>query len=154
MLQRDALALALLALGACAGDGIAPEVVPSECVPRCAGRHCGDDGCQGTCGSCGAEAPFCVAGSCVAQCTPTCDGRDCGPDGCGDTCGTCQASARCVDGTCCVATCAGRACGDDGCGGPCGVCEQSQACVSGACVAGAAPNRWDEASWDENVWGP
>jgi len=35
------------------------------CVPVCAGRECGDDGCGGSCGSCGLDE-LCEAGGCVA----------------------------------------------------------------------------------------
>jgi hypothetical protein len=36
-----------------------------QCAPSCGGRACGDDGCGGSCGSCGA-AQSCEAGECVA----------------------------------------------------------------------------------------
>ena len=36
------------------------------CVPSCAGKDCGDDGCEGTCGDC-AGAASCVDGACVAD---------------------------------------------------------------------------------------
>jgi hypothetical protein len=58
------------------------------CVPDCAGKECGYDGCGGYCGQC----PYpqnCEAGKCV--CTPWCQtkGYLCGSDGCGGQCGTC-----------------------------------------------------------------
>jgi hypothetical protein len=37
-----------------------------SCVPACAGKKCGTDGCGGTCGTCGAGYS-CVAGSCTAN---------------------------------------------------------------------------------------
>ena len=54
-------------------------------------KVCGDDGCGGNCGSCGAEK-FCSNGQCAIStsiCTPKCDGKNCGDDGCGGTCGSC-----------------------------------------------------------------
>ena len=45
-----------------AADAIAEEDAP--CVASCGQAECGDDGCGGSCGSCGAESE-CVAGSCT-----------------------------------------------------------------------------------------
>jgi hypothetical protein len=42
----------------------------SDCVPVCQGLDCGDDGCGGICGACGANEE-CVEGACVFQ--PECD---------------------------------------------------------------------------------
>ena len=43
--------------------------LPDACVAQCAGRNCGDDGCGGSCGTCGAlDAWFCKAGKCVTAC--------------------------------------------------------------------------------------
>jgi hypothetical protein len=38
---------------------------PCACVPDCAGKECGDDGCGGSCGSCPIDQPLCVSGQCV-----------------------------------------------------------------------------------------
>lgn len=49
-------------------DAGAPDVtVPPDtaCLPSCGGRDCGDDGCGGSCGGCGADAA-CEGGACVA----------------------------------------------------------------------------------------
>ena len=43
----------------------AAEDDPPVCVPSCAGRRCGPDGCQGVCGTCG-DLEGCEAGQCVA----------------------------------------------------------------------------------------
>src|SRR3989344_4592183 len=83
------------------------------CVPDCATKTCGDDGCGGSCGAC---------------CTPDCKDKTCGSDGCGGSCGnctgtaTCHAGACCTPGSsgCCTPNCEGKTCGDDGCGGSCG----------------------------------
>jgi hypothetical protein len=100
------------------------------CVADCDGRQCGDDGCGGTCGTCGfdevtTELLACVDGACVPGCTPTpvlCETRSCGDDGCGGSCGTCPNNTTCsADGRCVIdpgASCFGR-CGVDapaGCG--------------------------------------
>ncbi len=60
-----------------------------SCTATCEGRVCGDDSCQGSCGSC-ADGQVCADGACVA-CTPTCDDKQCGEDdGCGGRCGDCE----------------------------------------------------------------
>ncbi len=44
----------------------------SACVPSCAGKQCGSDGCGGKCGSC-ADGVECVKNACVPSCEhPTC----------------------------------------------------------------------------------
>jgi hypothetical protein len=74
------------------------------CLPNCAGRACGDDGCGGSCGTCTtAAAPVCNSlGVCVASCKPECTGKSCGDDGCGGTCGVCGAASGCSGGGQCV----------------------------------------------------
>ncbi len=47
-------------------DATEPREVRVRCVPRCGDRNCGDDGCGGSCGSCGANAS-CEGGRCVSQ---------------------------------------------------------------------------------------
>ncbi|MBI4703388.1 MAG: hypothetical protein HY744_19925 [Deltaproteobacteria bacterium] len=115
-------------------DGQTSNAVPFEvlCVPSCAGRQCGDDGCGGSCGSC-APPQTCAAGMCACQ--PSCAGKQCGPDGCGGSCGSCAAGKACLDNTCvCPPQCTGKQCGPDGCGGSCGSCAAGHACLGGKCV--------------------
>ena len=38
------------------------------CTPLCNDKVCGDDGCGGSCGECGGQAPYCEEGICVPQC--------------------------------------------------------------------------------------
>lgn len=91
---------------------------PVACTPACQGKACGDDGCGGSCGGCGAVS--CMAGACSCagqpdltncgggkQCSggvcatpPTCgvfpDGCDSPLDCCGNVCDlqlTCPQSA-------------------------------------------------------------
>jgi hypothetical protein len=80
--------------GACGNrcaDGLACREGRCACVPSCAGRVCGDDGCGGACGPCPSPR----------VCAP--DGSACGcPAGanpCGGTC--CAAGEACVSGRCC-----------------------------------------------------
>jgi len=61
----------------------------SACVPNCAGKECGYDGCGGACGRC-SRGHVCNNLSGVCSCTPNCAGRTCGVDGCGGTCGICR----------------------------------------------------------------
>ncbi len=126
----------------------APDEGPDAvaCVPDCAGRECGDDGCGGVCGSCPAAAPICDDGLCAVSCQPACAGKQCGPDGCGGTCGACTGEATCdAAGVCqppvCSPQCGGKECGDDGCGGACGACPGGYACDAAfQCVSTCAPS--------------
>jgi hypothetical protein len=107
------------------------QCIDPSCVPDCAGRECGDDGCEGSCGEC-VEGSTCVSGACVAavactshtecdpgqacdpatlQCTAACAGvDDCSE---GQHCVYQDAAAGvgiCVDG---CATLDGSVCGQD-----------------------------------------
>lgn len=43
----------------------APDAEPADaCVPQCASRVCGDDGCGGVCGTCGGGATCTASGTC------------------------------------------------------------------------------------------
>jgi len=110
------------------------------CVPSCAGKACGNDGCGGQCGACPPNA-VCTNFQCVPFCTPQCmtangQPKECGPDGCGGQCGTCAVGEQCnSQGQCvCVPNCVNKQCGPDGCGGSCGTCQGWQQCTaSGQC---------------------
>ena len=116
--------------------------VPPKCVPNCVGRNCGDDGCEGSCGTCtDPKTPLCntALGTCVAKCVPVCDGKNCGDDGCGGDCGKCAGDLKCHASGRCVPkgwTCnpqfyaAGDAC-DCGCGAYDADCDDSTAFISG-----------------------
>ena len=59
----------------------------TPCVPACAGKTCGSDGCGGTCGSCNGACPD---GTCIC------------PSGsrlCGTTCQQCCLDFHCEGGT-------------------------------------------------------
>ncbi|MFH1530016.1 MAG: hypothetical protein ABIK09_04670 [Pseudomonadota bacterium] len=108
------------------------------CVPDCAGKACGDDGCGALCGACG-DGFYCDGGACVeGECTPDCNGKACGDDGCGVLCGTCDPGFHCDAGACaedvCEPMCIGKECGPDGCDGACGACGDGSHCEAGACV--------------------
>jgi len=112
-------------------DGADCEPLNPE-VPGCSGKECGDDGCGGSCGSCGGNG-ICEEGICV--CTPNCDGKECGDDGCGEECGSCAGNEICSGGKCvCVPDCAGKECGSDGCGADCGQCQGNYECQGTKCV--------------------
>ena len=111
------------------------------CIPHCAGKTCGSDGCGGFCGVCAADQ-YCADTQCVPLeiCTPDCNGKDCGDNGCGGSCGSCGDGQSCQDGKCtqsvCIPYCTGRSCGSNGCGGTCGYCTGKTTCdeASGLCV--------------------
>ena len=50
------------ALFACGDVSVGPE----ECKPQCIDRECGDDGCDGVCGTCTGEKSECNKGTCEA----------------------------------------------------------------------------------------
>ena len=41
----------------------------SNCIPKCEGKVCGSDGCEGSCGDCPAEY-YCYTGACKDKCIP------------------------------------------------------------------------------------
>ena len=122
------------------------------CVPDCDGKACGADGCEGSCGECGASA-ICDAGACVCVDEAPCEsvGVTCsGPDRLicanldADACleaalQPCPAGSACSDGECeCVPQCAGKVCGPDTCGGFCGACGPGKVCnAAGECLCPA-----------------
>lgn len=69
------------------------------CVPDCAGRNCGDDGCGGSCGTCDNKCETCgPAGTCdpVAACCKNdadCPSEKCRPGFCDFGSNTCQLQA-------------------------------------------------------------
>jgi len=86
-----------------------------ECTPRCQGKECGDDGCQGSC------PPGCASGEHCSQGLCECDFAPCGSQ-------CCAQGQSCYQGACCTPNCQGRLCGDDGCGGSCGDCGTNEFC--------------------------
>ena len=76
---------------------VCPEVV--ICVPDCTDKECGNNGCDGSCGTCDA-GHHCQEGKCMLSCTPDCIGKQCGSDGCTGTCGTCDEGTTCQNSTC------------------------------------------------------
>jgi hypothetical protein len=72
-----------------------PPPPATPCTPRCGRKVCGDDGCGGSCGSCGA-GQFCASGTC---CTPdpveeTCS-VNCRAAGCPRRCDTVRLPGTC-----------------------------------------------------------
>lgn len=115
---------------------VAQGSIPLDCRPSCGDAECGDNGCGGSCGACGAGTA-CHNGQCEPEvCMPECGNQECGDDGCGgDTCGSCQSGQVCIDGQCeCAPQCDGAECGDDGCHGECGRCGAGDHCELGLCV--------------------
>jgi hypothetical protein len=128
----------------CAADQTCKSgVCKTICQPQCKNRHCGSDGCGGSCGDCtGYDTCDEASGTCQ-PCQPKCGTHKCGGNGCGGTCGTCPTGQSCNAGTCevCVAkNCSqlGLSCGpaSDGCGKPldCGACASPNTCGGGGVV--------------------
>ncbi|MDP3273782.1 MAG: hypothetical protein Q8Q09_01210 [Deltaproteobacteria bacterium] len=129
-------------------DADAEASVPMDtvCVPNCAGRMCGDDGCGGTCGTCGPRANSAQvcnpSGQCAYTCNPefgNCDGN--AANGCeaslntASNCGACGTACSGAAPMCdamanrCVSGCAT---GQSRCGMAC-VDTQSDLSHCGAC---------------------
>ncbi|MDY0004086.1 MAG: hypothetical protein RBU30_22500 [Polyangia bacterium] len=77
-----------------------------DCVPACAGKECGDDGCGGSCGTCTGQL-VCAGGQCQADCAPplTACGPDCvdilsNPAHCGGCFDPCDPGLGCQNGAC------------------------------------------------------
>ncbi|HKU43776.1 MAG TPA: hypothetical protein VJR89_36705 [Polyangiales bacterium] len=136
----------------CTAAGNKPGVCASgicQCAPQCAGKECGDNGCNGTCppGCSGTES--CVANQCVecqndGQCSRLNAGNGCVEGYCdAGTCKArnapstkaCGASGTCRDGSCCTPSCSGKCAGEsNGCGGTCpNPCGSGQSCSAGNC---------------------
>ena len=82
----------------CRGDN--GECVDGVCVCEadCVGKNCGDDGCGGSCGQCGAEWQ---CGS-DRRCFDPCEGKECGNDWRGDSCGECEEGWHCGSDQVCL----------------------------------------------------
>ena len=118
-----------------------PEEVAAPCVPSCQGKHCGDDGCGGSCGECTEHGSAYCAPDGTCSCRADCEGKKCGDDGCGGSCGECKSGERCEQSRCrsvCVQDCRSKECGSDGCGGRCGRCAAGTTCRHGRCESDKA----------------
>jgi hypothetical protein len=77
------------------------DMNPQACDASCAGKVCGQDGCNGACGLCPGSNLSChTDGSCKPLCVPQCTGKSCGADGCGGFCGACAPGESCSLGVC------------------------------------------------------
>jgi hypothetical protein len=104
--RGGALAVGALLLGTLVfGRGAttcSPIPIEPSCVPDCAGRACGDDGCGGTCGACAApDACDLASGECVCECPPEADPL-CGRDGVSYA-GPCELACATGDAACVAA---------------------------------------------------
>jgi hypothetical protein len=78
-------------------------VTPPPCIPNCAGKACGDNGCGGSCGDCG-TCRQCDNGTCKVAL----DGEPCSSGSC--VSGVCEACGRggmtcCEGGVCFLGEC-------------------------------------------------
>lgn len=119
----------------CAGNPCSPNCPDGAwkcaCIPSCANKQCGSDGCGGSCGSCGPGQACSPSGTCA--CVPNCSGKTCGPDGCGGVCGPngggCGSELyECSDGVCKQVKCYTFA------SGPC--TTDSDCCEGACCITG------------------
>ena len=128
---------ACVEIGATVDVGTVTLYGEGVCVPQCAGRACGDDGCGSTCGDC-PNNQLCQGSQCFI-------GGECGNGVCdsdvGESCDSCPGECLCEgaeicaeDFGCCIPDCTSATCGDDGCGGSCGTCEGFQVCQGSVCI--------------------
>jgi hypothetical protein len=97
-----------------------------NCVPQCAGKCCGPDGCGGNCPSSCPDAQECNPATC--RCESHCY-----------TDADCAASRCCLRGQCVVMACGTLECGPDPvCGKECGPCPRGTHCDMGTCVGDVA----------------
>jgi hypothetical protein len=138
----------------------------TPCQPQCEGLECGDNGCGGSCGSCGADQQ-CVNGTCQADlpglmgdpcqsandcitmmcveyldeklCSKACSGGANCPLGfvCEEVSVSGMTLEGCVPSGECVPDCTGKVCGSNGCDGSCGSCDSGFACKGGQCKSEA-----------------
>ena len=131
----------------------------SQCLPDCAGKECGDDGCLGDCGICGAGL-YCVDNECLpnngcmATVDPGCGNCSCQQCVCDvlpgccldqwhklcvaeclDNCGGCDLFTWCGDGLCDVL--GGENCDD--CPADC-PCSEDEKCANGICIPACIPD--------------
>ncbi|MDO8459911.1 MAG: hypothetical protein Q7S74_02275 [Nanoarchaeota archaeon] len=97
-------------------DGVTCQISGGGCIPDCAGKSCGGDGCGGSCGSCGGSycsntvviTPYCTGTSCSTT------QSDCGAVGCsGGACNPCGSVGKiCCSGDTCPISgiCQGGSC--------------------------------------------
>lgn len=72
------------------------------CVPDCAGKACGDDGCGGTCGTCSGALPACSAGQCTCPADSQACGGFCVPEVCGGGGSLSGCNCSCPTGVVCI----------------------------------------------------
>ena len=60
--------------GGAAGPYTLQVVAPGGCLPACAGKQCGDDGCGGDCGACPGTEVCMATGQCAIPTGQTCEG--------------------------------------------------------------------------------
>jgi Salmonella virulence plasmid 65kDa B protein len=120
---------------------------PCACIAKCNNKACGDDGCGGHCGVCGAGQPGaqhpydCLPGLVVgvgfgpafgfAEGTNVCVLEVCMQPGDANPCtNPANAGVATICGICppCNGSCAGKECGDNGCGVSCGSVPAGQYC--------------------------
>ena len=131
------------------------ECEDGECIcqPDCEGKECGDDGCDGECGECPEDKPFCVDDLCAETCQPDCVAKECGGDGCGGDCGECAEGYVCIEqeeAAACAFDC-GPLCADVECGPAgdedlcdCGGCDDEVVCTVDSCEDGTCQHLADD----------
>jgi hypothetical protein len=115
------------------GGGVTPVGAPYKacvCDPVCTGKVCGNDGCGGSCGTCGTNTACDANGAC--KCTLNCDdGNACTDDSCDASgCTHTGNTAACSTGKCSTGDkCVAKSC----VAGPAISCNDNSACTNDSC---------------------
>ncbi len=157
------------------GPTINPPEGPGSCVPKCAGKECGDNGCNGLCGRCSSgktcENNICIIPNCTSVCelesavvcgTPlkdsTCDSSICSDkkgrlcsvgEVCNNNTWTCE---KCEDSCSSL----GFECGTHelcGISTYCGGCLNDETCSSSGKCGTCTPSCEDKACGDDGCGG-
>ncbi len=124
----------------CASNGArCVRPLPVPCNPSCAGKQCGDDGCGGSCGTCGGGMS-CQGGQCKVVCGDGACGAGENQCNCTQDCKT--GCSGCCTGAVCEAGTSNTACGQNGTS--CIDCSASgKQCKDHVCIGQTTPTWTD-----------
>jgi hypothetical protein len=110
----------------------------TTCTPNCSGKACGDDGCGGSCGSCG-STQSCSGGVCIGGTGGMCSHPICSTGGkLTSSCDSCAASVCSQDSYCCNTAWDSICVGEVGsiCGESCSGSGGGSSCAHSICSTG------------------
>ncbi len=122
-------------------SGSVPIACPNTCTPACGGKECGDDGCSGSCGTCGAGKSCDASGLCTSgPVEPSPDVVD-DPGASQDASQDVPSVDSWEEQEACLASCPPGWCGVNACGGRCAECAAGYSCnAQSHCVQDDSPD--------------